>query len=154
MDKLSRFPSFSRARASARFLLAACLAGPVTLRAGTPAGWTHSFHEPLAAGSVAASNFAWQLTVDGNTLFEPMSGTNSSVTFTGIVVNDKPGIPREEVRRLRAILHAAKGTGLEAQNREGRPAFRAFLLGKIAYLSMVDREKGERLRKELEAIPS
>jgi retron-type reverse transcriptase len=71
---------------------------------------------------------------------------------TGIVVNQKPGIAREEVRRLRAILHGAKKTGLEAQNREGRPAFEAWLRGKIAYVMMVDREKGSALRAALDAI--
>lgn len=73
-------------------------------------------------------------------------------TVTGIVVNDKPGLPRSEVRRLRAILHQAERTGLEAQNREGREDFEAWLRGKIAYLSMVDRDKGERLRAQLDAI--
>jgi retron-type reverse transcriptase len=56
---------------------------------------------------------------------------------TGVVVNDKPSISREELRRLRAILHRAKSEGLEAQNREGRPNFRAWLAGKIAFVSMV-----------------
>src|SRR5262249_16596997 len=51
----------------------------------------------------------------------------SAQTVTGIVVNDKPSISREELRRLRAILHRAKTEGLEAQNREGRPNFRAWL---------------------------
>jgi retron-type reverse transcriptase len=70
---------------------------------------------------------------------------------TGVVVNDKPGIRREEVRRIRAILHGAKKTGLAAQNKEGRENFEAWLRGKIAYVAMIDREKGEALRRELEA---
>lgn len=65
---------------------------------------------------------------------------------TGVVVNAKPGIPREEVRRLRAILHAAARTGLEAQNREHHPDFAAHVLGKISYLSMIDPAKGAVLR--------
>jgi retron-type reverse transcriptase len=72
---------------------------------------------------------------------------------TGIVVNDKLGVPREEVRRLRAILHGARKTGLEAQNREGRPAFGAWLRGMIAYVAMVDRPKGLALLRELDALP-
>lgn len=71
---------------------------------------------------------------------------------TGIVVNDKPGLPRSEVRRLRAILHQAKRTGLAAQNREDRPNFRAYLEGKLAYLAMVDREKGLSLLAELRSL--
>ncbi|AKU96855.1 Retron-type RNA-directed DNA polymerase [Labilithrix luteola] len=71
---------------------------------------------------------------------------------TGVVVNDKPATPREEIRRLRAILHGAKRTGLEGQNRQGHPAFEAYVRGKIAYVSMIDREKGEKLRRELDVI--
>jgi len=72
---------------------------------------------------------------------------------TGIVVNDKPGVSREEVRRLRAILHRAKTSGLAAQNRDNRPNFEAWLRGKIAYVMMVDRAKGLALRETLDALP-
>ncbi|EYF06432.1 reverse transcriptase family protein [Chondromyces apiculatus] len=71
---------------------------------------------------------------------------------TGIVVNDKLGVPRDEVRRLRAILHAAKATGLEAQNREKIPHFEAYLRGKIAYVAMIDPAKAAPLHAALEAL--
>ena len=71
---------------------------------------------------------------------------------TGIVVNDKPGLPRREVRRLRAILHQARATGLEAQNRDNHPDFEAHIRGKLAYLAMVDRARGMAMLKELDAI--
>jgi retron-type reverse transcriptase len=74
-------------------------------------------------------------------------------TVTGLVVNDRPGVVRREVRRLRAILHRARSEGLEAQNREGRPNFRAWLLGKIAYVGMARPEVGAKLRAALEALP-
>ncbi len=74
-------------------------------------------------------------------------------SVTGIVVNDKPGVPRDEVRQLRAILHQAQKTGLAAQNREGRAGYEAWLLGKIAYVMMVDRKKGEALRAQFERAP-
>jgi hypothetical protein len=64
------------------------------------------------------------------------SGKRQSVT--GIVVNQKPSVPREEVRLLRSILHHAKTTGLEAQNRAGIPYFESHLRGRIAYVHMVD----------------
>lgn len=73
-------------------------------------------------------------------------------TVTGIVVNQKPSLPREEVRRLRAILHGAQRTGLAAQNREGRPHFEAWLRGKLAYLAMVDRERGLALLRQLDDL--
>jgi retron-type reverse transcriptase len=78
------------------------------------------------------------------------SGRRQSVT--GIVVNSKPGVARDEVRKLRAILHGAKKTGLDAQNREGRPHFEDWLRGMIAYVSMVDRAKGEKLLAALDAL--
>ncbi len=71
---------------------------------------------------------------------------------TGIVVNSRPAIPREELRRLRAILHGAAKTGLAAQNREGHPHFEAWLRGKIAYVTMVDRAKGAALAEKLAKV--
>jgi retron-type reverse transcriptase len=71
---------------------------------------------------------------------------------TGVVVNAKPSLPREQVRRLRAILHGARKTGLAAQNREGRPHFEAWLRGHLAYLSMVDRERGAAMLRELDSL--
>ncbi|WP_437768507.1 reverse transcriptase family protein [Sorangium sp. So ce281] len=71
---------------------------------------------------------------------------------TGVVVNDRPSAPREEVRRLRAILHAAKKTGLAAQNRRGVPDFEAHLRGRIAYVQMIDRERAAPLLAALDAL--
>jgi RNA-directed DNA polymerase len=75
-------------------------------------------------------------------------------TVTGIVVNDKVGLDRRHVRRLRAILHAAKKTGLAAQNRENIPHFEAHIRGHIAYLAMVDPAKAAPLREALDALVS
>jgi hypothetical protein len=77
---------------------------------------------------------------------------STAQTVTGLVVNDRPGVRRDEVRRLRAILHRARREGLEAQNREGRPDFRAWLLGKIAFVGMARPEVGARLRAEFNAL--
>ncbi|MBY0523500.1 MAG: reverse transcriptase family protein [Gemmataceae bacterium] len=77
---------------------------------------------------------------------------NTAQRVTGLVVNDKPGIGRQEVRRLRAILHRAAKEGLEQQNREGRPNFTAWLHGKIAYVSMVRPDLGARFQAQLHAI--
>lgn len=71
---------------------------------------------------------------------------------TGIVVNDKPGLRREEVRRIRAILHRARTEGLEAQNRDGHPRFAAWLRGKLAYLHMIDPDRAAPLLRELDAL--
>lgn len=61
---------------------------------------------------------------------------------TGVVVNDRTGVGRDEVRRLRAILHNATQTGLAAQNRAGHQHFEAWLRGKIGQVTMLDPVKG------------
>jgi retron-type reverse transcriptase len=78
---------------------------------------------------------------------------NTAQEVTGLVVNDRVGVRRADVRRLRAILHRARTEGLEAQNREGRPNFRAWLKGMIAYVRMVRPEVGARLEAEFRALP-
>lgn len=70
-------------------------------------------------------------------------------TVTGLVVNVAPAVPRDVVRRVRAILHRAKTEGLNAQNRENHPNFRAWLGGMIDYISMVKPELGKKFREEL-----
>ncbi len=73
-------------------------------------------------------------------------------TVTGIVVNDKLGLARPHVKRLRAILHAAKTTGLAAQNRDGIPHFEAWVRGHLAYLHMVDPRKAAPLLAALDSL--
>jgi retron-type reverse transcriptase len=74
---------------------------------------------------------------------------NSRQTVTGLVVNAKPAVPRQTVRRIRAILHRAKREGLDAQNRDKVPNFRAWLSGMIAYISMVRPEIGAKFQQQL-----
>jgi hypothetical protein len=73
---------------------------------------------------------------------------------TGVVVNDRPGIDRTTVRRLRAILHRAKFEGLPAQNREKIPHFQAWLGGMIAYVHMVNPHQAKPLREAFEKLTS
>jgi retron-type reverse transcriptase len=76
---------------------------------------------------------------------------------TGVIVNDKPTVSRDEVRRLRAILHNAKkagggAAGLESQNRASHPRFVEWVRGKIAFVAMVDSARGAALKGELDRI--
>ncbi len=73
-------------------------------------------------------------------------------TVTGIVVNERPGVPRDLVRRLRAILHRAQREGLKSQNRENHPHFEAWLRGMVAYVHMVNPKQGEPLRAALQNL--
>lgn len=73
-------------------------------------------------------------------------------TVTGVVVNDRPSLPRDEVRRLRAILNNAGKTGLAAQNRECLPHFEAHVRGKLAYLHMIDPDRAAPMIAALDRI--
>lgn len=57
---------------------------------------------------------------------------------TGVVVNRKLSLPREERRALRALLENCARHGLASQNREEREDFPAYLRGKVAWACMVD----------------
>jgi retron-type reverse transcriptase len=72
---------------------------------------------------------------------------NASQRVTGVVVNDRAGVPRKLVRRLRAILHRADGEGLEAQNRFGHHDFPSWVAGMIAYIRMVNQAQGSSLEQ-------
>src|SRR5262249_5762800 len=77
---------------------------------------------------------------------------HSAQVVTGLVVNDRPGVARREVRRLRAILHRARFEGLDQQNGEGRENFLYWLQGKSGGVWMARAETGARLQAELRAI--
>lgn len=65
---------------------------------------------------------------------------------TGVVVNAKVSVPRDERRALRAILHNAAKHGLASQNRDQRADFAAHLRGRVEYVAMIDPAQAERLR--------
>src|SRR5262249_33810264 len=63
----------------------------------------------------------------------------------GIVVNERPNLARDELDRLRAMLHEAVRRGPEVANREQRPDFRSHLLGRIAWAESVNAARAEKL---------
>jgi retron-type reverse transcriptase len=71
---------------------------------------------------------------------------------TGVAVNQKLSVPREQWRELRAILHNAKKHGLASQNRENHPDFLSWLRGRIAWFHMVDPQRAAKLKAELAAL--
>jgi hypothetical protein len=66
-------------------------------------------------------------------------------TLCGVVVNDTANLPRRERDRLRAILFNAARFGLESQNRDGRPDFRAHLAGRVAWAVALNPNSAGRL---------
>ncbi len=71
---------------------------------------------------------------------------------TGLVVNERPSVPRSYRRELRAILHNARKTGLEAQNLTGHPHFAQVLRGRIEFVRATHPELADRLLAELDAL--
>ena len=73
--------------------------------------------------------------------------------LTGLVINQKTNVVRGDYDRLRALLHQASRTGLDAQNRDGRENYREHILGKIAYITLTNEARGKRLTKLFAKIP-
>jgi retron-type reverse transcriptase len=71
---------------------------------------------------------------------------------TGVVVNERVNVPREEFDRLKATLFNAVRDGPTSQNREGLEDFRAHLTGRVAWVSSLNPARGARLRALLEQI--
>ncbi len=75
--------------------------------------------------------------------------------LTGLNVNHHPSVGREEIDRLKAILHNARRAGsLESQNREKVPHFADYLSGRITWIARFHPDRGSRLRAQLEALTS
>lgn len=71
---------------------------------------------------------------------------------TGLVVNDKPNLPRREYDLLKAILTNCTRYGPASQNREARPDFRAHLLGRLSYLRQINPARASKLQALFEKI--
>jgi RNA-directed DNA polymerase len=72
--------------------------------------------------------------------------------LTGIVVNEKPNIQRDEFDRLKAILNNCVIRGIASQNRDAHADFRAHLIGRIGYVKTVNALRGAKLHSIFERI--
>jgi len=72
--------------------------------------------------------------------------------LAGLVINEHMNLVREDFDRLKAILTNCVRHGAESQNREGHPAFRAHLEGRVGFVEMVNAAKGARLRRIFERV--
>jgi hypothetical protein len=73
-------------------------------------------------------------------------------SLTGIVVNDFINIRRRDLEILEATLTNCVRFGPESQNRLRLPDFRAHLEGRIGFVEMINRAKGQRLREIFDAV--
>jgi hypothetical protein len=65
--------------------------------------------------------------------------------LTGIVVNDKPNIRRDEFDRLKATLTNCVKHGPKSQNREALANFRSHLEGRVAHVTSLNGARGNKL---------
>lgn len=72
--------------------------------------------------------------------------------LAGLVVNERLNVVRDDFDRLKAILTNCVRHGSESQNRDGHPAFRAHLEGRVGFVESVNAAKGARLRRIFERI--
>jgi retron-type reverse transcriptase len=63
----------------------------------------------------------------------------------GLILNERPNVPREEYDRLKAILFNCVRHGPQSQNVGQSPDFRSHLRGRIAYVAQVHPRRGEKL---------
>ena len=71
---------------------------------------------------------------------------------TGLVVNDRPAVPRKELRRFRATLFQVERDGPEGKRWGHGADLFASLRGFAAYVAMVDPDKGRALVTRVEAL--
>lgn len=73
----------------------------------------------------------------------------NSQRVTGLIVNEKINIPRSYYKKIRAIIHNCKVHGIESQNRENVPNFKAQLYGHAYYIYGITPALGKRLFSQL-----
>ncbi len=79
-------------------------------------------------------------------------GCAQSQRLTGVIINDRPNMARREYDVLKAILHNARRDGLAAQNRGNHPDFPSRLRGRIAWLTLLNPARGQKLLHLLESL--
>lgn len=72
--------------------------------------------------------------------------------LAGVVTNERVNVVRADFDRLKATLTNCIYHGPASQNRENHPAFRMHLEGRIAFVEMINPQKGARLRRIFEKI--
>lgn len=72
--------------------------------------------------------------------------------LAGVVANRHVNVVRADFDRLKATLTNCAHRGPASQNRENHPAFRQQLAGRVAFVEMINPQKGARLRRIFDRI--
>lgn len=76
----------------------------------------------------------------------------SQQAVTGIIVNEKPGIDRKELRRFRALLHQIELTGTEGKSWRHGIDLENSMRGYANFVAMVKPEQGIQFKAQLDKI--
>jgi retron-type reverse transcriptase len=71
---------------------------------------------------------------------------------TGVVVNAKTNVARDEFDRLKAVLHNCVKYGPSTQNHEAHPDFAAHLAGRIAHIRCLSPRRALKLKELFDCI--
>ena len=111
---------------------------------------------PASLPTRAISAWVAAIAADEGLVINPRKTRNLGVaqrqSVCGIVVNQRPNLPRDEFDRLKAILHRCVIDGPAGQNRDGHADWRAHLQGRVAWAAQLNASKAEKLRKLLDRI--
>ena len=77
---------------------------------------------------------------------------SQQMCVTGVVVNEKQNVARDDYDELKAILHNCVRQGPDSQNRYKVPNFAAHLRGRIAHVEQLNPARGARLLTEFQKI--
>lgn len=80
-----------------------------------------------------------------------MTQSNRQIV-TGLVLNEKLNVPREEFDRLKATLHQCVLKGHESQNHDSHHDFRSHLLGRIQYVGQNNDSRRSKLMQLFDRI--
>ncbi|WP_422018507.1 reverse transcriptase family protein [Roseateles sp.] len=79
-------------------------------------------------------------------------GAAQRQSVCGIVVNERPNLPRDEFDRLKAVLHRCVVAGPAGQNRDGHADWRGHLQGRVAWAAQLNAVKAQKLKALLDRI--
>ena len=72
--------------------------------------------------------------------------------LTGMVVNEKANVRRDEFDRLKAILTNCARHGPSSQNRRDQRDFQSHLAGRIAHVASLNEMRGRKLQDIFERV--
>jgi RNA-directed DNA polymerase len=117
------------------------LSGPASFRRAAPTA-------VRAVREIVASE-GWAIN-ESKTIVDGRSGRHA---LLGVVINDHPAAPREQIDELRAILHNCASRGWRSQVRGRSPeTYRAHLLGRVSQVGSTDPRRGALLRAAYDRI--